>query len=119
VADFTEDDVRLLADELEALHAGPASFREDARSVLEFLAARGRLLPPAAKVTDEYAVRVDEVHPARTGERLGWVITHFGQEKSLRAREVWRGWTPVQRRVITSIGPWVPVSDEEAPDGRD
>jgi hypothetical protein len=112
---FTEDDVRLLADELEVLHAGPASFREDARSVLEFLAAHSKLLPPGARVVGEIGVRVDREHPRRM-EEVGTVMTHFHRETALRAPEVWDGWSLVRRAAIKWAGPWVPVSEEGIPE---
>lgn len=50
------------------------------------------------KTIVEWAVRVNVPHPKRS-EQTGDIITHFGEEKSRHANEVWEGWTPVYRRV--------------------
>jgi hypothetical protein len=71
---------------------------------------------PGGKTREEFAVRVDEVHPRRYEDK-GDLMTHLGEEKSRHCREIWPGWTPMVRTVTSwpdgSIytGPW-----REAPD---
>ncbi|MFI2663708.1 hypothetical protein [Micromonospora carbonacea] len=61
---------------------------------------------PAPNV--EYAIRVDTPHPRRE-EKTGDIITTGDTEVKLRARDIWHGWTPVQRTVTA----WTPVDPAE------
>jgi hypothetical protein len=85
-----------------------------AADILEALFEVGLLLTPGFERTEEWAIRVDKVHPFRS-ERIGHVMTHLGTEKSQRCREIWDGWTPVSRGVTTwpdgtvMTGPWIEV----------
>ena len=90
-----------------------ADARHDAtRAVLAALADAGLLLPPGSETVEWFGVRVDVPHPGRSQKR-GDIMTHFGEEKSLRCREVWHGWTPVRRTTAAYVGPWWEV---EVPD---
>lgn len=121
---FTEADVRSIATVLHDartvwvrmddghLSSCPASGDDLARAALRALAEAGRLLPAGLKITEEIAVSVDVAHPRRS-EKVGDILTHLGDEKSRRAKEVWHGWTPVKR--FTASTPWVPVGTTEEP----
>jgi hypothetical protein len=100
-----------------------ANDRDNAtEQILTRLADAGLLLPPGGEVREEWAVRVDEPVSGRSEVR-GAIVTHFGEEKSRRCREVWAGWTPLNRTVTTwpdgtvHTGPWRPVDPEGATDG--
>jgi hypothetical protein len=64
-----------------------------------------------ADQTTEYAIRVDVPHPRRT-EKPGDLITNIAPETARRCREIWHGWTPVQR----TTSPWTPTTEEASTD---
>jgi len=91
-----------------------------AADILDALYEIGLLLTPGFTCSEEWAIRVDEPHPSRY-EKRGDVMTHLGDEKSRRCREVWHGWTPLSRGITTwpdgtvMYGPWIPY--DSAPPG--
>lgn len=90
--------------------------------VLTALADAGLLLPPGGETRVEWAVRVDVPVPGRK-EHPGDIMTHLGEEKSRRCREVWEGWTPLRRSVTSwpngsvHTGPWCAVDALDATTG--
>jgi hypothetical protein len=61
----------------------------------------------------EYGVRVDAVHPLRR-EKVGTVMTHFGEQKSRMCHDIWDGWTPVKRTVLPAVhGRWEALDEAE------
>lgn len=85
--------------------------RQLTHDILTRLAEGGALRHPDDAALEEFAVRVDVPHPRRDGEKEGQILTHFGDEKSRRCREMWHGWTPMRRTVT----PWEPWKSEVKP----
>jgi hypothetical protein len=93
---------------------------EVAAAAVQTLRDAGRLVPPGGTSRIEWAVRVDEPHPARK-EKRGAFITRMAPENARHAPKIWAGWTTVRREIQTwpggwrRVGPWVPVPT--TPDG--
>jgi hypothetical protein len=84
-----------------------ADATEIAPVALDALAAAGYVLIPTAGMVEQWGIRVDEAHPQRS-EAVGTVMTHLGEEKSRRCRDIWPGWTPVRR----TVSGWEEIPDD-------
>ena len=116
MADLPEDMVERAAIALSLRLNGYWDFNgEDVREPYREHARAALAAALKGCVHERWAIRVDTPHPRRS-ERLGDLMTHLGEEKSRRCREVWAGWTPVRRTVVHFATEWVePITEPTSP----
>lgn len=106
---WTEETAELVADAIADANSLTGTIGPAATAVLGALAEAGLLLPPGAETRVEWALRVDEPHPARR-EKLGDLIK-IGEKAAPYGPRAWKGWVPVSRTITTVTGPWREVDD--------